>query len=313
MSDNAGQNTDRELWREAPGDYYANSIHVTTGGGIGINVGGMVHVKPLKDWHALAERAACDPEIVARHDHHPLDKLYADPQFQKEYHEELARERAAEPEPAVSEARVCLKCGRTEVGWRYNRCPNCGEMADEPEPAEGAPQSWEAVCRDVLAERVAQDQQWGGSTHDDNHRPDEWCLYIDKQRRLARDADDPRAYESRLIKIAALAVAAIQSSRRLNQPKAPGAAPAPAPGCPVTRNCHAGGNQSGEGARMSNTAEFKNPEPSPGDATHKWQPVHHRNYECCRVCGIIRRADRKNSACKGTTKMRPLESPTERA
>ena len=222
MSDNATQNTDRELWREPPGD--------------------------------------------------------ADPQFQKEYHEELARERAV-----------------------------------NPAPAEGAPQSWEAVCRDVLAERVAQDQQWGGSTHDDNHRPDEWCLYIDKQRRLARDADDPRAYESRLIKIAALAVAAIQSSRRLNQPKAPGAVPAPAPGCPVTRNCHAGGNQSGEGARMSNTAEFKNPEPSPGDATHKWQPVHHRNYECCRVCGIIRRADRKNSACKGTTKMRPLESPTERA
>ena len=284
MSDNATQNTDRELWREPPGDYYANSIHVTAGGGIGINVGGKVYVKPLKDWHALADERAADPaparepEIVARPDHHPLDKLYADPQFQVEYHKALARERAA-----------------------------------EPEPAEGAPQSWEAVCRDVLAERVAQDQQWGGSTHDDNHRPDEWCLYIDKQRRLARDADDPRAYESRLIKIAALAVAAIQSSRRLNQPKAPGAAPAPAPGCPVTRNCHAGGNQSGEGARMSNTAEFKNPEPSPGDATHKWQPVHHRNYECCRVCGIIRRADRKNSACKGTTKMRPLESPTERA
>lgn len=37
----------------------------------------------------------------------------------------------------VREARVCMKCGRTEVGWRYNRCPNCGEMADEqaaPEP-----------------------------------------------------------------------------------------------------------------------------------------------------------------------------------
>ena len=30
---------------------------------------------------------------------------------------------------ATCQARVCLKCGRTEVGWRYNRCPNCGEMA----------------------------------------------------------------------------------------------------------------------------------------------------------------------------------------
>jgi len=153
----------------------------------------------------LADRAlraadpapAREPEIVARPDHHPLDKLYADPQFQKEYHEELARERAV-----------------------------------NPAPAEGAPPFRCSVYQEILAERILQDQQWGGSTHDDNHRPDEWCLYIDKQRRLARDADDPRAYESRLIKIAALAVAAIQSSRRLNQPKAPGAAPAPAPVTP---------------------------------------------------------------------------------
>lgn len=44
-------NTDRELWRERPGDYYADSIHVTEGGGIGINVGGLVIVRPLREWH----------------------------------------------------------------------------------------------------------------------------------------------------------------------------------------------------------------------------------------------------------------------
>lgn len=49
------KNTDRELWREAPGDYYANSIHVTEKGGIGIDVGGTVIVKPLSEWHALGE------------------------------------------------------------------------------------------------------------------------------------------------------------------------------------------------------------------------------------------------------------------
>lgn len=48
------ENTDRELWREREGDYYADSIHVTKGGGIGMNVGGRVIVMPLKDWHALA-------------------------------------------------------------------------------------------------------------------------------------------------------------------------------------------------------------------------------------------------------------------
>jgi hypothetical protein len=51
-------NTDRELWREPsipPGmEYYAPSIHVTEGGGIGIDVGGLVFVKPLREWHRLA-------------------------------------------------------------------------------------------------------------------------------------------------------------------------------------------------------------------------------------------------------------------
>ncbi len=50
------QNTDRELWRKVPGDYYAPSIHVTEGGGIGINVGGFVIVKPVEWWHEMAKR-----------------------------------------------------------------------------------------------------------------------------------------------------------------------------------------------------------------------------------------------------------------
>ena len=50
----AAENTDRELWRETEGDAYADSIHVTKGGGIGINCGGMVYVKPIREWHRLA-------------------------------------------------------------------------------------------------------------------------------------------------------------------------------------------------------------------------------------------------------------------
>ena len=48
------QNTNRELWREREDDYYADSIHVTAGGGIGINCGGTVIVKPVREWHRLA-------------------------------------------------------------------------------------------------------------------------------------------------------------------------------------------------------------------------------------------------------------------
>lgn len=58
MTDGPVANTDRELWREPAEvglEAYAPSIHLTEGGGIGINVGGMVHVMPLRRWHALAE------------------------------------------------------------------------------------------------------------------------------------------------------------------------------------------------------------------------------------------------------------------
>lgn len=50
----AAKNTDRELWREREGDYYADSIHVTEQGGIGINCGGLVIIKPVREWHKLA-------------------------------------------------------------------------------------------------------------------------------------------------------------------------------------------------------------------------------------------------------------------
>ena len=51
----ASKNTDRELWREREGDYYADSIHVTEGGGIGMNCGGFVIVLPIREWHRRAE------------------------------------------------------------------------------------------------------------------------------------------------------------------------------------------------------------------------------------------------------------------
>jgi len=48
-------NTDRELWREREGDFYADSVHITQTGGLGINCGGYVYVKYLREWHKLAE------------------------------------------------------------------------------------------------------------------------------------------------------------------------------------------------------------------------------------------------------------------
>lgn len=72
------ENTDRELWREREGDYYANSIHVTKDGKIGINCGGYVYVMSLGDWHAKAtafenyqriQRALFEFKEVLEHSH----------------------------------------------------------------------------------------------------------------------------------------------------------------------------------------------------------------------------------------------------
>ena len=50
------QNTDREVWRgpDDGNDAYADSVHITADGGLGINVGGLVIVLPVREWHALA-------------------------------------------------------------------------------------------------------------------------------------------------------------------------------------------------------------------------------------------------------------------
>lgn len=48
------RNTDRELWREREGDYYSPALFVTEGGGIGIDVGGNVVVRPIREWHKLS-------------------------------------------------------------------------------------------------------------------------------------------------------------------------------------------------------------------------------------------------------------------
>jgi hypothetical protein len=48
-------NTDRHLWPDVSDPLAEReSIHVTAQGGIGINVGGYVYVKPLREWHKLA-------------------------------------------------------------------------------------------------------------------------------------------------------------------------------------------------------------------------------------------------------------------
>lgn len=76
------------------------------------------------------------------------------------------------------------------------------------------PGTWNAI-RQILEERRRQDQQWGGENHDDEHDACEWLAMIDEHRARARKVvHDRDAYRARLVVIAALALAAIESFDR---------------------------------------------------------------------------------------------------
>jgi hypothetical protein len=70
---------------------------------------------------------------------------------------------------------------------------------------------------EISQERVRQDEEWGGADHDDEHEPLDWVRFIRKQCRIIENPPESGivgGYESRMIKIAALALAAVESHRR---------------------------------------------------------------------------------------------------
>lgn len=80
----------------------------------------------------------------------------------------------------------------------------------------------ESVVRMITEERKRQDAQWGGADHDDTHLMTDWIEYIEKQiesieRAIFIDGSiaSEAEYESRMVKIAAIAVAAIRSRQRI--------------------------------------------------------------------------------------------------
>lgn len=75
------------------------------------------------------------------------------------------------------------------------------------------------VIDQIIQERKNQDRQWGGPEHDNTHDKDDWLRFIHYQF-ICADARDSNL-RSRLIKIAALAVAAVESiDRKENQNEA---------------------------------------------------------------------------------------------
>lgn len=75
----------------------------------------------------------------------------------------------------------------------------------------------EEVVNEVRLERQKQDAQWGGATHDDQHADRDWLGYIHYQ--VGAAYMQPERLRERLIKIAALSVAAIESLDRKSHGK----------------------------------------------------------------------------------------------
>lgn len=69
------------------------------------------------------------------------------------------------------------------------------------------------IFGEIHTERQAQDARWGGAEHDDTHTPFEWTGFIGKQS-LSIVGPPCKANRARFVKIAALAVAAIESMDR---------------------------------------------------------------------------------------------------
>ncbi len=77
----------------------------------------------------------------------------------------------------------------------------------------------ENVIDDILAERALQDKEWGGNEHDDKHDFYDWRTYLYKQITAASmESGQHDRQRKRLVKIAALAVAAIESMDRKGGP-----------------------------------------------------------------------------------------------
>ena len=72
-----------------------------------------------------------------------------------------------------------------------------------------------SLGKELSALRLAQDLAHGGPEHDDTHTPSDWRVFIQQYNQVAEEyASEPEIRESKLLAVAGLAVAAIQSSRR---------------------------------------------------------------------------------------------------
>lgn len=70
------------------------------------------------------------------------------------------------------------------------------------------------VHSEILKERRAQVKKWGGPTHDDTHLRVEWVRFMEEHLFRARKAQTAKLFRRQVVRVAALAVAALESYDR---------------------------------------------------------------------------------------------------
>lgn len=67
------------------------------------------------------------------------------------------------------------------------------------------------IWQEILHERERQAAQWGGTSHDDRNRPNDWIAYICYH---AAKGSYKADFRKQMIRVAALAIAAIETHDR---------------------------------------------------------------------------------------------------
>ncbi len=75
------------------------------------------------------------------------------------------------------------------------------------------------VYEEIHDERVAQDNKWGGVAKDDRNTGNDWVAYIVKHAGRAVVSWDRAVFRQQMIRVGALAVAAIEWCDRLATPE----------------------------------------------------------------------------------------------
>jgi hypothetical protein len=73
------------------------------------------------------------------------------------------------------------------------------------------------VLIDIAQERMEQDKKWGGPEHDDKHGHQDWQNFIAYHTWKATQDGTSEQFRKQMVRVAALAVAAIDSEDRRNE------------------------------------------------------------------------------------------------